>query len=232
MNVNTLLQSMQENAFSLGFTWNLHPATVVEGGSGLVNVNMDGDSANTTIQAVSLVGTLIPDARVMLLLTPPASIFVIGIISTDTPPPGSAIARIRQVNAQAIADGGAGQFLTWDTQDYDPFNVWSSGTDVHIPFDGFYQVNTRGVFASNATSRRGCFANKNNTTSGTDTICGSSIQAPATGTCQLGGSAIVLLLTTDVVGTRLIQNSGAPLNTASTDGGSIIDLTWLGPSLA
>jgi hypothetical protein len=30
-NVNTLLQAVQQNSFSLGLTWNLHPATVADG---------------------------------------------------------------------------------------------------------------------------------------------------------------------------------------------------------
>jgi hypothetical protein len=231
MNVNTLVQSVQENAFDLGLTWNLQPGTVVESGHGLINVQMDSDQSNTIIQAISLLGFMPADARVMLLSVPPSTIFVLGLINNNYPTPGTAIVRVRQETPQSIVDAGAGTFLTWDAEDYDPFSLWSSGTDVAIPFDGYYQVNTRGVFAANATSRRAAFANKNNTTSGTGTICGASIQAPATGTCQLGGSAIALLLTSDVVGTRVIQNSGAPLNTSSSDGGSELDLTWLGPAI-
>lgn len=78
--INTLLQSMQENSFALGLSWGLRPATVQTAGVGLVSVIADGDVSETTIEAVSLVGYLTADSRVMLLMVPPASIYIVGFL--------------------------------------------------------------------------------------------------------------------------------------------------------
>jgi hypothetical protein len=233
-NVNTLLQAVQQNSFSLGLTWNLHPATVADGGAGLISVIMDGDDSNTRIQAISLIGYLGANVRVMLLVTPPSSIYIVGLVQTDYPPPGTAIVTLRQDSTvQSIADAGSGSFITWDTADYMPFGGWTSGTDFTLPFDGQYLCIGRVVFSSNATSRRGGFVNKNGTTGSPGTIAGESVQAPATGTCQVGGSGVMALTTSDFVGLRAIQNSGAPLNTApATDTGSSLHVVWLGPNIA
>src|SRR5262245_56353907 len=227
--IDTLIRSIQDNSFELGLTWRLRPGTVTKSGSGLVQVVEDGDVSRTRIDAISLLGYMIEDTRVMLLHVPPSTMFILGIINRDYPPPGSAIVSLRQdVTTQSIANAGAGQFITWDTAVYMPFGGWTTGTDFTLPFDGMYLCAGRGVFAANATSRRGAFVNKNNTTASPGTIGGESVQAPATGTCQVGGSGIMELLATDVIGLRVIQNSGAPLNTApNTDNGSSLDAIWL-----
>src|SRR5678809_1768932 len=80
---------------------------------------MDGDDSNTKIQAISLIGYLGANVRVMLLVTPPSSIYIVGLIQTDYPPPGTAIVTLRQNSTvQAIADAGSGSFITWDTAEY------------------------------------------------------------------------------------------------------------------
>jgi hypothetical protein len=80
MTSDAFLKSIQENSFSLGLTWNLHPGTTVRAGSGLVDVTMDGDT--TAIQAISLVGGVGANSRVMLLLVPPSSIYIVGFLDT------------------------------------------------------------------------------------------------------------------------------------------------------
>jgi hypothetical protein len=97
------------------------------------------DDSNTRIQAISLIGYLGANVRVMLLVTPPSSIYIVGLVQTDYPPPGTAIVTLRQDSTvQSIADAGSGSFITWDTAEYMPFGGWTSGTDFTLPFDGQY----------------------------------------------------------------------------------------------
>jgi hypothetical protein len=84
MNVNTLIKSLQGNAVDLGISWDLIPGTVTKNGDGLVNVRVDADESNTIIQAISLVGSLAVDTRVMLLAVPPSTLFIVGRLAATS----------------------------------------------------------------------------------------------------------------------------------------------------
>ena len=67
-----------ENAKRLGLQWGIAPATVQQASvsTGFVQIIMDGDT--TPIQAMSLVGSLLPGWRVMVLSVPPSANFIVG----------------------------------------------------------------------------------------------------------------------------------------------------------
>lgn len=71
----------------LGLTWGLRPATVVDtfssGGPYNPRILMDGDTPDTTMLGVSLIGGLAVHMRVMVMFVPPMGYYIIGIISTD-----------------------------------------------------------------------------------------------------------------------------------------------------
>lgn len=71
-------QAIVENAGRLGLTWGISPATVQQASvsNGFVQLIMDGDT--TPIQAMSLVGGLLPGWRVMVMKVPPSNNYVIG----------------------------------------------------------------------------------------------------------------------------------------------------------
>jgi hypothetical protein len=74
----TAARAVVENAKALGLVWNLRPATVFVDSPDptLVGVTMDGDTA--VVDVVSLIGPLGARARVMVLIVPPAGMFIIG----------------------------------------------------------------------------------------------------------------------------------------------------------
>ena len=76
-----LVRTLVENAKRLGLSWSLRPATVVSPSTVAASaprVILDGDSAQ--VRPVSLVGALHPNQRVMVLVTPPSGLHVIGRI--------------------------------------------------------------------------------------------------------------------------------------------------------
>lgn len=72
--------SLVDNADRLGLKWRITPATAgrnaYTGAGGFIGVTLDGDTSIST--AVSLVGPIQPDARVMVLDVPPTNKYVIG----------------------------------------------------------------------------------------------------------------------------------------------------------
>lgn len=229
--VAVLIQSLQENQFSLGMSWYIRPGVVDHVQDGVTYVRLDGGSSddppNVAIPIGAQVGT---NLRVYCLVTSPTSIFIIG----SQPSIGSPVLRVRQTAAQAITDN-LSTFLAFDTLELDVFNyvnIGTSPTSFLPPVPGWYLVSGRGVFAANVTSRRGFFINTNGTTGAPGTVCGASDQAPATGTWQGGGSGLVYMNgSTDFIGARVLQNSGGSLNTANTDGGSVFEMVYLGGPL-
>jgi hypothetical protein len=78
-----LSRSLISNAERLGLIWSLRPATTVGPlADGTPRVVIDG--ATTPISAMSLLGFLPADVRVMVLITPPAGIHVVGVIDWTT----------------------------------------------------------------------------------------------------------------------------------------------------
>lgn len=224
----TLVQALQQEALSLGISWKIRPATVTAFDGTSTFVKIDGDATgDVAIPAIPLCAPPSENSRVMCLLTDPTTVYIIGL----TPTPGTLVLKVRQnAGGQSIADGGSGTFVTFDTIDKDLFGTFDLGSPDRWspPIPGWFFMNCRGVFVSNAVSRRGAFINTNGTTAAPGTVGGSSLQAPATGTAQLGGSGSVYLTPNDFIGVRLIQNSGAPLNTAGTDGGTTMEAIYVG----
>lgn len=73
-----------QNASRLGLDWTLRPASVSDPGdptSIVVLVTLDGDL--TPIRAISLIGTLPTNARVMTVSVPPQGVYVIGWYSIN-----------------------------------------------------------------------------------------------------------------------------------------------------
>lgn len=228
--VTTLVKALQENQFSLGLSWYFRPGLITStDSSGVTYVQLDGSTDDDLPnRAIPLGAQLGQGLRVMCLVTSPTSIYIVGA----EPSIGSPILRVRRNATQSIPDGGSGTFILWDTVDLDLFNLIdtsSPSAQILVPVPGWYLMSGRAVFASNATSRRAFFINKNATTSGTGTIAGQSLQAPATGTAQIHAVGLGYLNgTDDTIGARVIQNSGGALNVDSTDGGSVLELTYLG----
>lgn len=75
--VSTGVQALVESANRLGLIWNLRPATVVALVEEQVTVVMDGDTEVVT--TTSLIGPPPIDGRVMVLIVPPAGLFIIGL---------------------------------------------------------------------------------------------------------------------------------------------------------
>lgn len=71
--------SVINQARRLGLVWNLNPATVTSHQADVMNVpvSVDGSPAGIA-RAVSLIGTLAQDARVMLMEIPPQGNYIIG----------------------------------------------------------------------------------------------------------------------------------------------------------
>lgn len=69
--------ALQDQARSLGLTWELRPATVVAASTGITTATYDGDSV--PVDMISLVGTLAVGARVMAIFIPPAGNYVVGL---------------------------------------------------------------------------------------------------------------------------------------------------------
>lgn len=87
MNQETLpeLMSVQAQAIvgrakALGLTWTLRPGTVETGASNPPLVTLDSDSEQ--INVFSLIGTVLPSERVMVIQVPPAGNFIIGRVES------------------------------------------------------------------------------------------------------------------------------------------------------
>jgi hypothetical protein len=227
-----LVQAVTDNADRLGLTWGLRPATVKDFdiATNVATAIYDGDK--TAIGMVSLTGPLLPGFRVMGMSVPPSGNFAIATLGL--PEPGTLVLKIRQTVAQSLTDA-ANTFINFDTTDHNFFGKgFTSGTpDRWVPpLAGYYQFVGRVVYASNATSRRFAGLNTNGSTSGTGTIGSQSLQAAGTGTTQIQAvGAVYMNGTTDYIGLRAIQNSGAALNTSTSDGGSSLEAYYAGAFL-
>jgi len=228
-----MVSAIQDNADRLGLTWGMRPATVTgyDWDTNTATAVYDGDEVG--IAMVSLTGPLLAGFRVMAIQVPPSANFIISTLGI--PDPGTLAIRLRVTGTQSIADAGSGSFIEFSQVEHDFFGGgFTSGTpDRYVPpIEGIWMFNGRVVFASNATSRRAALLNTNGTTAAPGTFGGQSLQAPATGTCQIQCmGATYFNGTTDYVGLRAIQNSGAPLLTATTDGGSVLEGYYVGPFL-
>lgn len=224
-----LVTAMVANSARLGLTWAIRFGTVESVHGGLTYVLLDGEPDGAVPQpAVPLTVQPATRARITAFVTSPTDIFIIGV----DPSPGKPVMKWRNTIATSIPNGGSGTFVPFDTFDLDVYNAAHAvGTTASwLPtVAGYYWLNCRGVFAVNATSRRGAFVSLNGTTSGTGTIGGASLQAPAAGTAQLGGGGLAYMDgVADFAGLRLIQDSGGALNTSNTDGGSLLEAVYLG----
>lgn len=77
--ISTGAQAIVENAKRLGLQWSIGAATVQQTPTdeGFVKLIFDGDTV--PIQAMSLIGRLLPKFRVMVLSVPPSNNYVIGL---------------------------------------------------------------------------------------------------------------------------------------------------------
>ncbi len=231
----TMTKSLMTNASKLGLKWEIRFGTVFQLHSGVTYVTLDGDASgndsdsdSTQVIAVPLGPQPATHSRVTCFLTSPTEVYIIGM----SPYAGQPVMRWRNSGGQSIPDAGAGTFLQWDTNDLDFFDLFVlNGTQWQPPIAGWYQMSGRASFTANAVSRRGYFINTNGTTGAPGTVGGQSLQAPATGSAQISGQGLVYLNGTDFIGARVIQNSGAPLTVAGTDGGSVLEAVYLGSPL-
>lgn len=78
--IKSLVGALVDEAQRLGLIWTMRPARVVNGSDPIaVTVIMDGDTSNTLVPAVSLIGTLGVGTRVMTRAVPPAGLFIDGL---------------------------------------------------------------------------------------------------------------------------------------------------------
>ena len=228
------VKALAENADRLGLTWSIRPATVTDYDfpSQKAKAIYDGDTV--AVSMVSLCGGLLPNVRVMAMQVPPSANFALSPI--NIPIVGTLVIRLRATASQSIADAGAGEFVQWATAEHDWYGTGFTSEDntkYRPPMPGWYLFNGRIVWTANATSRRGVFLNINGTTGAPGSFGGTSLQAPATGSCQLQCAGSVYLNgETDYVGLRALQNSGAPLTLSpNTDGGSVLEGFYMGAYL-
>ncbi|WFE47635.1 hypothetical protein [Verrucosispora sp. WMMD1129] len=108
--VRAIAEAVLDRVLALGITGRLRPATVAgpAPGGGFLVV-MDGDTA--VMRVVSLVGVLPKDARVMVLMTPPAGHHVVGYLGV--PPQGAYLADTGVVTNELAVAYAAG----WAQQD-------------------------------------------------------------------------------------------------------------------
>jgi hypothetical protein len=96
--VKEIANALAERAGELGLTWRLVPATVSPPGpGGVMRVTLDGDTE--AIDAVTMIGRLPVDARVFVIMSPPAGVHIVGFLGYDFPPSvsGEAIGRPRLI---------------------------------------------------------------------------------------------------------------------------------------
>lgn len=223
--------AIKEQARRLGLQWQLVPGTVDVGADS--SVILDGSGGVKTVTAIPLQGPLLSGDRVMCLLLPSdGNVYVIGTLGAF-PTPGEMVAKLRQVNAQTLTTA-VGAFLNFDTVDYDPWLGFATATPDRwiAPFPGIFQFNARVVFVANATSRRGCFIGLDGSVSGANTLGGVSVQAPAAGTCQIGCIGTGILQAGEYVSVQGLQNSGVNVDTSNSNGGSLLEVIYLGQSVA
>lgn len=73
-------QAVVDRAKALGLIWTLRPAAVQTSSSSAPTVIYDGDTE--PVGAVTLIGNVLPDDRVMMLQVPPAGNFIIGKVGS------------------------------------------------------------------------------------------------------------------------------------------------------
>lgn len=229
----TAAQALAANADRLGLTWGLRPATVTDFDFATQKATAIYDGDTEGVAMSSLCGGLLPGFRVMGMQVPPSANYALSYL--NVPPVGTLVIRLRVNGTQSIADAGTGEFVQFTTQEH---NWFGSGFTAGAPtkyqpqIPGYYFFNGRAVWTANATSRRAAFLNINGTTGAPGTFGGQSLQAPATGSCQIQCAGSVFLNgDTDYIGLRVIQNSGAALTLATTDGGSVLEGYYMGPFL-
>lgn len=96
--VKEIAMAIAERADELGLVWRLVPGTVAEPGTdGVMRVVLDGDTV--AIDAVTMIGRLPRDARVFVILSPPAGAHIVGFLGYDFPAAvdGEAIGRPRLI---------------------------------------------------------------------------------------------------------------------------------------
>lgn len=228
--VQLIIQSIVAQAKQLGLTWSFRPGVILKYNSvSTATILLDGDEFN--IIAINMVGQTNLFSRVMCIIVPNQAVYIVGKIGKYIET-GELVCRIRQGTTTQTLTTAVNTFVNFDTVDYDPFGFFRTATPDRVTpkFAGWFRVNCRGVFAANATSRRGAFVNMNGTTSGTGSIGGQSLQAPATGTAQVEADGAGLFNgVSDYVGLRLLQNSGVNVDTSVSDGGCLLEVFYAGP---
>jgi hypothetical protein len=97
LQVKTLAEAVLQSAQRLGLLWHLRPATIVKAAAdGSPRAVYDGDAE--PMRVVSLVGPLPLNARVMVMITPPAGNHVIGFLGPP-PWPLGVIAQVERAGA-------------------------------------------------------------------------------------------------------------------------------------
>lgn len=77
---SSLVRALVDNAERLGLVWLLRPGTVVTGqDTGTPRVVLDG--TDTPIRATTLIGRLTAGARVMVILSPPSGVHIVGMVN-------------------------------------------------------------------------------------------------------------------------------------------------------
>lgn len=77
--------AMVERAKSLGLTWTLRPATVETAPTSTAPPAVTYDSDSAAVDAVSLIGRVYVNDRVMMLMIPPGGNYIIGNLNTLIP---------------------------------------------------------------------------------------------------------------------------------------------------
>lgn len=221
-----LIPALGENAEALGLKWQLRPATVVFSSNGITSVRYDGDVDEINARAVPLVDNVVAGDRVMILIVPPSSNYVIGRITVPAVP----VALLRQTTLQSIPNGGAFTALNFHTADIDSMGGFDTAdpTLYTVKRAGYYSLSGGVGYSANTAGRRWCRWR----VSAVDVPgSGANMNAISSGQSLLVARTVnVQLAVGDTVELLTFQDSGGPSDTyvGVAYAQSSMAITWLG----
>ena len=224
--VDALIPALSENADALGLTWQLRPATVMFNSNGIASVRFDGDAAEINARVVPLVDNVVVGDRVMVMIVPPGSNYIIGKFTAPSVP----VALLRQTTLQSIPNGGAFTALNFHTADIDVMGGFdaASPTIYTAQRTGYYSLAGGVGYSANTAGRRWCRWR----VSGVDVpVSGANMNAISSGQSLLVARTVnVELAAGDTVELLTFQDSGGASDTyvGVAYAQSSMAIAWLG----
>ena len=221
---SALIPAIGENAEALGLKWQLRPADVVFNSHGIATVRFDGDVDEVNARAVPLLSNIVAGDRVMIMIVPPSSNYIIGRLTVPAVP----VALLRQTTLQSLGNGSF-TALNFHMADIDTHGGYSatSPTVYTVRRSGYYSLAGGVAYAASTAGRRWCRWRSNGTE-----IPGSGANANATSSGQMllvARTINVQLAQGDTVDLQAFQDTGGALDTyvGVAYAQSSMAVTWL-----